>query len=85
MTLSQNSFTGDVMSLMACRGKDEAVKILSMVDDQPLDEFIRDGLVMSLCPYMEKTPDFVKQIVARALLEHVDWQHVANWIRSENN
>jgi hypothetical protein len=30
-------------------------------------------------------PNFVKQIVARALLDHVDWKHVAHWIRAENN
>lgn len=85
MTLNTDNFTGDVMTLLAIKGKDEAVRVLSQVDDQPLDEFIRDGIIAALYPFMQNVPDFVKQVVARALMEHVDWGHVANWIRSEGN
>lgn len=85
MTLNTDNFTGDVMTLLAVQGKDKAREVLLQADAETLHDFIRDGIIASLYPYMEDVPGFVKQVVARALLEHVDWKHVADWIRSEDN
>jgi hypothetical protein len=83
-----DSFTGDVISLLKHGGRD---KLRSMIrehsDGEPVHDFIRRGLATALVPLMEDAPDIAKQIVARALLYHVDWQAVATWatVNPEDN
>jgi hypothetical protein len=85
MMPNTDSFTGDVMTLLNLKGKDEIIRVTSGVENDALADFLRDNLFVSLYPHVDKMPNFVKQIVARALLDHVDWKHVAHWIRAENN
>lgn len=79
MTNTVDNFTGDVIDLLAVGGKDDRLRILRSVKDTPLPEFVRAGVWSSLVPFMESAPPFVRQIVARALTEHVDWEAVAEW------
>lgn len=83
-----DGFTDDVMTLLTIGGPDRVKQLRKIMDEvrgDSLDDFIRDGVIASLCPIMQNVPDFVKQIVARALLEHVDWSLIASWVRAENN
>lgn len=87
MTNTKDYFTGDVLTLLGIGGserKQQLREILSDID-APLDEFIRDNVLASIAPCMVKSPDFVKQIVGRALVDHVDWRHVAAWVNAEAN
>lgn len=79
MTNTVDNFTGDVIDLLAAGGKDDRLRILRSVKNEPLPEFIRTGVCCSLVEFMDKAPWFVRQIVARALVEHVDWEAVAEW------
>jgi hypothetical protein len=72
-----DNFTGDVIALLTCGLKAARLEILRAVPRDELPKFIRAGIVESLAPEMLKTPAFVQQIVARALIEHVDWDAVA--------
>ena len=85
--MTSTGFTDDVISLLSIGGEERRLQTLEIFDesDQPLDQFIKDGLIAGLYPFMENTPDFVKQVVARALLDHVDWKHVANWVKEGSN
>lgn len=79
MTSTINNFTGDVIALLAVGGKDDRLRILRSVKNEPLPDFIRTGVCVSLVEFMENAPPFVRQIVARVLVEHVDWDAVAQW------
>lgn len=83
MKTIQDGFTGDVIALIGVGNPDERRAILRQVDDEPLGQFIRNGIVMSLTPFMQKAPAFVAQIVGRALMEHVDWDEVAEWAMTD--
>lgn len=85
--MTSTGFTDDVISLLGVGGVERRAQLLEIFEDvdQPLDEFIKENLIASLCPIMEKTPAFVRQVVARALLDHVDWKHVAQWASAGNN
>lgn len=85
--MTSTGFTDDVISLLSVGGDERRSQMLEIFDgaDEPLEQFIKDGLIASLCPVMENTPAFVRQIVARALLDHVDWKHVANWAKAGSN
>ena len=70
-------FTADVITLLKIReGGREMRDIVADHKGDPV-EFIRQGLIDSLAPIMLKLPLFVQQVVARALVDHVDWQTVA--------
>lgn len=73
-------FTADVLVLLNAGNRGEQLRpILSDVKGD-LAAFIRSGLIDSLAPIMVKLPPFVQQVVARALIEHVDWETVAEVI-----
>lgn len=79
MTNTVDNFTGDVIALLECGDKQQRLQIMRLVRDEPLPDFIRSGVVASLYPFMENAPGFVRQVVARALVDHVDWTAVAEW------
>jgi len=85
--MTSTGFTDDVISLLSVGGEERRAQMLEIFEDvdQPLDEFIKGNIIACLCPFMENTPSFVKQIVARAMLEHVDWKHVAKWAKAGSN
>lgn len=83
MTSTIDNFTGDVIALLAVGEKDDRLRILRSVKNEPLPDFIRTGVCCSLVEYMDSAPPFVRQIVARVLVEHVDWDAVAQWAVSD--
>jgi hypothetical protein len=85
--MTSTGFTDDVISLLSVGGEERRAQMLEIFEDvdQPLDEFIKDNIIACLCPSMEKALPFVRQIVARALLDHVDWNHVAQWAKAGSN
>jgi hypothetical protein len=84
-------FTQDVISLVTIAGNPGSQRMRQMVRDIQSPEerakFLREGLVDVLSPVMQKTPPFVQQIVARAIVDHVDWDAVAKrlLVVPENN
>lgn len=83
MTTTIGGFTGDVITLLSIGDKAQAREILKLVDGEPLPDFIRNGIVMSLAPSVQKLPAFAQQILGRALMEHVDWNAVAQWAMTD--
>lgn len=84
-------FTQDVISLVTIAGSEgtrmmrDAVQKIQNREDQI--DFLRDGLVQVLHPSMHAAPLFVRVIVARAIMEYVDWDAVIDrlLIVPENN
>lgn len=70
-------FTADVITLLTIGDRAETTRALLSEYHGDLAEFVRTGIVESLAPIMAKLPLFVQQVVARALVDHVDWQTVA--------
>lgn len=83
MTNTVDNFTGDVIALLECGDKQQRLQIMRLVRDEPLPDFIRTGVCVSLVEFMENAPPFVRQIVARVLVEHVDWDAVAQWAATD--
>jgi hypothetical protein len=85
--MTSTGFTDDVISLLSVGGDEQKQRMLELYADtgEPLDEAIKTTIIGTLHPFMENTPSFVKQIVARAMLEHVDWKHVAHWAAAGSN
>lgn len=80
--MQPNGFTRDVMKLMTAPERSGSARLreaMLMVDGDMADkgQFLREGLIEVLAPIMLSTPPFVQQIVARALVDHVDWTAVA--------
>lgn len=78
-------FTSDVMVLLGANDPERRKKSreifleASLKDGENLKDFIRSGLCTSLYPHLADQPGFVKQVVARALMDEVDWDAVAAW------
>lgn len=70
-------FTKDVITLLTIGDRGRVLRPLLSGVNGDTAEFIRNGIVDSLAPIMVRLPAFVQQIVARALVDHVDWQTVA--------
>lgn len=79
MATTIGGFTGDVITLLSIGGKSGAREILKLVHDESVGAFLRDGIIASLTPSVQKLPAFAQQILGRALMEHVDWDAVAEW------
>ncbi len=85
MTAVVDGFTSDVLTLITLRkeGADAIRDGLNQIESRGGDLEVRAGYLQTtlmgvLSEYMVKTPPFVQQIVARALMEHVDWKEVAS-------
>lgn len=77
-----NGFTRDVITLLTApeRSGSPQLREAMLTLDGSLTEkgtFLRENLIEVLSPIMLTTPPFVQQIVARALVDHVDWAAVA--------
>lgn len=83
MTTTIGGFTGDVITLLSIGGKDKAREIVKGVDFESLPNFIRNGIISSLMPSVSEAPDFAQQLLGRALMEHVDWAAVAQWLMTD--
>jgi hypothetical protein len=85
--MTSTGFTDDVITLLSVGGDEQKQRMLQLYAEtgEPLDEAIKTTIIGTLHPFMENTPSFVKQIVARAMLEHVDWKHVAKWATAGSN
>jgi hypothetical protein len=70
-------FTKDVITLLTIGGRSSELRPILEDVSGDLPAFIRSGVVDSLAPIMRTLPPFVQQVVARALVDHVDWQTVA--------
>lgn len=91
MNAIPNGFTQDVLLLMnqktpvapSARAALEA----DGVTRAEAPEVIKRGICCGLRPVFDNpsVPDFVKQIVARALLQEVDWGYVAGWAWREDS
>jgi len=90
MTAVIDGFTRDVITLVGMRA-DGAKLIRDTMnniernggDIEARAEFLKTTLLGVLAEDMVKVPPFVQQIVARALVDHVDWRAVA--IRAGTN
>lgn len=86
-----DGFTQDVITLVTIPGNPhtprirEAISRLSSTEERVA--YLRLGLVEVLTPYMNGIPPFVQSIVARALLDYVDWDAVVDRMMTipENN
>lgn len=84
-------FTQDIISLITIAGSSgsremrEAVQRLESPEERA--NLLREGLISVLSPHMKTMPLFVQQIVARAILDHVDWDAVVDrlLVIPENN
>lgn len=87
MTSLARGFTSDVIALMHSGKPMDREKVMKEAKDErrELGAFLRDGMLAALAPAMEKAPGFVQQVMARALLEHVDWNLVAKDFASVSN
>lgn len=83
MKTTTDGFTGDVVALILCGDKSERLNLLRQVDDEPISEFLKRGVILSLSPIMQSVPPFVAQVVGLALMEHVDWDEVALWAMTD--
>lgn len=81
--MTRNGFTDDVITL--CLMNEQGRSLLrsgySMIEKgggtkEDQATCLRAALLESLAEPMKKSPLFVQQIVARALLDHVDWEQV---------
>ena len=70
-------FTLDVITLLKIRDGGREVRDIIANHEGDAVDFLRRAIVDSLAPIMVKLPAFVQQVVARALVDHVDWQTVA--------
>ena len=90
MTTVVDGFTHDVLTLVGLRaeGAKTIRDTLNNIEKRGGDiearaEFLKSTLLSALAEDMVTAPPFVQQIVARALVDHVDWQAVA--IRAATN
>lgn len=81
MINTQDNFTGDVIALLTYRDRQQVRELLADAGGDP--EMIRESLIAVLSPIMNRCPAFVQQICARALMEHVDWQAVADAVLTD--
>lgn len=70
-------FTMDVITLLKVRDGGRELRGIIAEHSGDTAEFVKRGIIDSLAPIMLKLPLFVQQVVARALVDHVDWQTVA--------
>lgn len=84
MINTHDNFTGDVVALLLHGGQARQVRhSLRMIDGDRLPEAIKDCLIEVMSPLMQACPPFVQQICARVLVEHVDWQAVADAVLAD--
>lgn len=86
-----NGFTQDVITLVSIAEEagDGRMRDMVMEIQDPEDrvKFLREGLIDVMRPFMHLCPPFVQSIVARALMDHVDWEAVVERVLviPENN
>lgn len=83
-----DGFTKDVLVLMReGRFKDKLRETALQVPPENRPAFLQEGLIHILAPYMASMPSFLQSIVARAIMENVDWGVVAERVSTvpENN
>lgn len=74
-----DDFTGDVVILLTSgETAREVRRALEKIPGEWLPEAIKECLTNAMAPQMLECPPFVQQICARVLVEHVDWQAVAD-------
>jgi hypothetical protein len=75
-----DGFTQDVITLLTLSKSGGVPRSLrAMVREIPAEErpeFLRNGLVQVLGPFMALNPPFVQSLVARVIMEKVDWDTV---------
>lgn len=86
-----DGFTQDVISLITIAGSSGNQRmreaVLRIQDPDERIAFLRQGMIDVLSPFMQLMPLFVQQIVARAIMDHVDWEAVVErlLVVPENN
>lgn len=88
--VATDGFTQDVITLVTLsekRGDFTLRNIVRQIPPSARADFIKSGVIGMLAPNMETMPAFVQSIVARAMLDHVDWDTVVSRITTtpENN
>jgi hypothetical protein len=77
---THSGFTQDAIVLMTT-GEESNVRMIAKriagCPDEEAGEMLRSDTFAALTPLMKTLPAFVQQIVARAILEEVDWTAVA--------
>lgn len=81
MISTQDNFTGDVVILLTHSHHKEVREAIKKLGGDP--EKIRECLIEVMSPLMNLCPPFVQQICARVLMEHVDWQAVADAVLTD--
>lgn len=78
--MTTSGFTQDVIALFqsAPIARPLARHAIGMLEQEGADaaETMKQGIIAALSPAMQVANPLVAQIVARALLEHVDWKQV---------
>jgi hypothetical protein len=78
--MTTNGFTQDIIAMFqsAPMGRTLARKAIGLMEQEGGDiaETMKQGVIQALSPEMQGANPLVAQVVARALLEHVDWQQV---------
>lgn len=85
--MNHDNFTADVIDLIKCGPASGRLACMKAAADRgrPLAQEIQAGFVQTIGPFVEKSPAIVRQIVARALLDYVDWDAVARaWSADAN-
>lgn len=85
-----DGFTQDVITLVTIAGNCGNDKMREAVRNQPEEiraEFLRDTLMTTLSPLMVIMPPFVQSMMARAIMDNVDWETVVERLLTipENN
>jgi hypothetical protein len=70
-------FTADVITLLTIGERRNQIRPLVGGVKGDRAEFLRSAIIDVLSPIMRPLPAFVQQVVARAIVDHVDWQTVA--------
>lgn len=78
-----SGFTSDVITLLTAN--EVTADFVRLVDREELPDFLRDGLIASLAPFVQKLPAFAQQLLGRALVDHVDWATVAQVVSTRQD
>lgn len=76
-----DGFTKDVIDLVTIGeriGNFELRDAVRRIDPENRVDFMKTSVVCTLDPFVNTMPVFLKNIVARAIIEHVDWGAVVS-------
>jgi hypothetical protein len=85
-----DGFTQDVITLVTISDEEGCKKVRETIgsyDPEVRAELLRNTLMAVMAPFMVMSPPFVQSIVARVLMDNVDWDAVVDRLLTvpENN